>query len=277
MMNYFDIKEGQSARVAYPVSSIKAAEVLEESSTTHFYAFGVLNLTLAWLVRKFMVQWADYLLNLSIDLRNSSIISRCCSGKCGSDLKKTTTTSLKNTSDAKSRASSLTEASSSLEDESSQLSAAEDFAASKFKDANSPQMSTPTHHLHRADMTVPTSSPIISAPKELQHKCNFKYTQNFLIKLKALQLKENQYLRLFVQPGGCFGYTWKFIVDEKIAKNDIKLFEKLVVDQFSIETLQNATLDFEESIHASQFTVKLFTSQMEKSSQCSCESSFDVE
>lgn len=86
----------------------------------------------------------------------------------------------------------------------------------------------------------------------------------------------NLMLRTFVQGGGCSGFQYGFTFDD--VKNDDD-FEfplndtyKVVVDAMSMQYLQGAAIDYNESIMGSNFSIKNPNAQ----STCGCGSSFSV-
>ena len=95
-------------------------------------------------------------------------------------------------------------------------------------------------------------------------------TDSFLKRLKDLNF-QSEFLRLYIEPGGCHGITWKFSVDSKKKTQDVKISEGLVVDRFSLSMLKDSTLDYEETIESKQFVVK---STSKNSTSCSCGTSF---
>jgi iron-sulfur cluster insertion protein len=82
-------------------------------------------------------------------------------------------------------------------------------------------------------------------------------------------------LRMFVQGGGCSGFSYGFTLDE-IANNDDFEIEahgiKMLVDSISLQYVQGATVDYTEDIEGSQFTIKNPNAQ----TTCGCGSSFSV-
>ena len=69
-----------------------------------------------------------------------------------------------------------------------------------------------------------------------------------------------KYLRLSVESGGCSGFQYKFELDdaEIVASEDIS-FERdgavVVVDEMSMEFVRGATIDFEQEMIRSAFSV----------------------
>ena len=94
-------------------------------------------------------------------------------------------------------------------------------------------------------------------------------TENATNKIQDLLLENQEdYLRISVQGGGCSGFTYAFVFDDK--QEDDFAFGKVLVDSMSIQYMQGATLDYLEDLMGSQFTVLNPNAQ----STCGCGSSF---
>ena len=97
-------------------------------------------------------------------------------------------------------------------------------------------------------------------------------------KLKELVAEEGNpelKLRVFVQGGGCSGFSYGFTFDEVMNEDDfeIPLDEfKVLVDSMSMTYLQGAEIDYQEEIMGSSFTIK----NPNASTTCGCGSSFGV-
>lgn len=82
-------------------------------------------------------------------------------------------------------------------------------------------------------------------------------------------------LRIFVQGGGCSGFSYGFTFDE-IAEQDDFDFDfngvHLLVDSMSSQYLQGATVDYVEDLTGAQFTIK----NPNATTTCGCGSSFSV-
>lgn len=82
-------------------------------------------------------------------------------------------------------------------------------------------------------------------------------------------------LRVFVQGGGCSGFSYGFTLDSEIAEDDFSLDESgvgLVVDSMSMQYLQGAEIDYKEELMGSSFTIK----NPNATHTCGCGSSFGV-
>lgn len=99
-----------------------------------------------------------------------------------------------------------------------------------------------------------------------------------IAKLKELFAEENNpdlKLRVFVQGGGCSGFQYGFTFDAEVNEDDFELeFDgvHLTVDAMSSSYLQNAEIDFVESLNGSSFSIKNPQAQ----TTCGCGSSFSV-
>lgn len=82
-------------------------------------------------------------------------------------------------------------------------------------------------------------------------------------------------LRIFVQGGGCTGFQYGFSLEEKIEDDDFQ-FEKdgvqVIIDPMSMQYLNEAEIDYEESLMGSQFKIK----NPNVTATCGCGSSFAV-
>ncbi|KAK8918976.1 hypothetical protein KSP39_PZI021829 [Platanthera zijinensis] len=83
-----------------------------------------------------------------------------------------------------------------------------------------------------------------------------------LKRMKELNFKEEssegKMLRLSVETGGCSGFQYAFLLDEKKHEDD-QIFEKdgvkLVVDNISYDFVKGATIDYVEELIRSAFQV----------------------
>jgi iron-sulfur cluster insertion protein len=97
-------------------------------------------------------------------------------------------------------------------------------------------------------------------------------------KIKDLLAEENNpdlKLRIFVQGGGCSGFSYGFTFDEVAQEDDFDLeFDgmHLLVDSMSSQYLQGAEVDYVENLMGSEFKIKNPNAQ----TTCGCGSSFSV-
>jgi iron-sulfur cluster insertion protein len=82
-------------------------------------------------------------------------------------------------------------------------------------------------------------------------------------------------LRMFVQGGGCSGFSYGFTLDSEKAEDDWEVPAgptSVLVDSMSMQYVQGATVDYVEDLMGAQF--KILNPQA--SSTCGCGSSFSV-
>ena len=100
---------------------------------------------------------------------------------------------------------------------------------------------------------------------------------NSVVKRLRKVLEEDQFLRVFVEGGGCSGYQYKFEIDNCFDKDDditfIKGGVKVVSDEGSLKILNGSTVDFHEDMLRAGFRI-VGIPQAEKG--CSCGVSFSV-
>lgn len=103
-------------------------------------------------------------------------------------------------------------------------------------------------------------------------------TDNALNKVRDLLIDENipgTKLRIFVQGGGCSGFSYGFTFDTEIAEDDTVISKEgvdLVVDAMSYQYLVGAEVDYKETLMDSSFVINNPNAQ----STCGCGSSFSV-
>lgn len=97
-------------------------------------------------------------------------------------------------------------------------------------------------------------------------------------KIRDLLAEENNpalKLRIFVQGGGCSGFSYGFTFDEAVNEDDFDLeFDgvHLLVDSMSNQYLDGAVVEYKEDLMGSQFVIQNPNAQ----STCGCGSSFSV-
>jgi len=101
---------------------------------------------------------------------------------------------------------------------------------------------------------------------------------NAVARLQELFAEENNpniKLRVFVQGGGCSGFQYGFTFDEQQAEDDFD-FEagtvRVLVDSMSMQYLQGAEIDYQESLQGSSFVIN----NPQATTTCGCGSSFSV-
>jgi iron-sulfur cluster insertion protein len=97
-------------------------------------------------------------------------------------------------------------------------------------------------------------------------------------KLQELVAEENNpniKLRVFVQGGGCSGFQYGFTFDEEQAEDDFDFAAgsvKVLVDSMSMQYLQGADIDYQESLQGASFVIN----NPQATTTCGCGSSFAV-
>ncbi len=82
-------------------------------------------------------------------------------------------------------------------------------------------------------------------------------------------------LRVAVQPGGCSGFKYSLLIEDKPADDDTVIPQSgfnLFVDPFSMQYLNGVTVDYVTSMQGSGFTFK----NPNASGGCGCGSSFSA-
>ena len=104
------------------------------------------------------------------------------------------------------------------------------------------------------------------------------FTENAAERVKEIIVEDKEdvkALRVFVQGGGCHGFSYGFGFENDIADDDTVIETnavKLVVDSMSIMYLNNATIDFVSNLEGERFTID----NPETKTSCGCGSSFSV-
>jgi iron-sulfur cluster insertion protein len=82
-------------------------------------------------------------------------------------------------------------------------------------------------------------------------------------------------LRVFVQGGGCSGFSYGFTFDEDQNEDDFDFnYEevRVIVDAMSMQYLQDSTIDYREDVMGSSFVIN----NPNATTTCGCGSSFSV-
>ena len=103
-------------------------------------------------------------------------------------------------------------------------------------------------------------------------------TESAQVKILDVLAEENDpslRLRMFVQGGGCSGFSYGFTLDNEQNEDDFEIPAgptTVLVDSMSMQYVQGATVDYVEDLMGAQF--KILNPQA--SSTCGCGSSFSV-
>lgn len=103
-------------------------------------------------------------------------------------------------------------------------------------------------------------------------------TPNAAVEVKKFMEAENVTgelggLRVSVQPGGCSGFKYSLVIEDRSAEDDFILEHdgfKVFVDPFSAQYISGVTIDYVTSMQGSGFTFK----NPNATGGCGCGSSF---
>ena len=104
------------------------------------------------------------------------------------------------------------------------------------------------------------------------------FTDSAASKVKELVDEEGNpdlKLRVFVQGGGCSGFSYGFTFDEITNEDDTTMSKNgvsLLIDAMSYQYLVGAEIDYKEDLQGAQFVIK----NPNASTTCGCGSSFSV-
>ena len=97
--------------------------------------------------------------------------------------------------------------------------------------------------------------------------------------IQQVQIEENTVspLRVFVQGGGCSGFTYAFTFEDAAPAQDDFVIEapagvRVLVDAMSMNLLTGAEIDFKRDLTSSQFVIR----NPRATATCGCGSSFSV-
>lgn len=84
-------------------------------------------------------------------------------------------------------------------------------------------------------------------------------------------------LRIFVQGGGCSGFSYGFTFDDAVNEDDFEITIKdspytLLVDSMSAQYLEGAVVDYTDDLMGSSFSIK----NPQAATTCGCGNSFSV-
>lgn len=119
-------------------------------------------------------------------------------------------------------------------------------------------------------MTTETTQPVdITSALALTEAASSKVAS-----LLAQEGRDDLYLRVSVQPGGCAGLRYQLYFDDRTMEGDIARTYgavKVVVDKMSDPYLMGATVDFVDTIEKQGFTIDNPNAQ----GSCACGDSFN--
>ena len=103
-------------------------------------------------------------------------------------------------------------------------------------------------------------------------------TESAVAKIKHILAEETNpkaKLRVFVQGGGCSGFSYGFTLDEEQNDDDFVITPsdlEILVDSMSMQYLTGATINYKEELMGSSFVID----NPQAVSTCGCGSSFSV-
>lgn len=90
--------------------------------------------------------------------------------------------------------------------------------------------------------------------------------------MREKQGNANLMLRVTVLGGGCSGFKYALDFDDKTAGDDVTFRGVVVTDESSLPFLENALVDYEQSLMGSAFKIK----NPNAASSCGCGKSFST-
>lgn len=96
-----------------------------------------------------------------------------------------------------------------------------------------------------------------------------------ILELLKSEPEPDTHLRIFVQGGGCSGFSYGFTFDDVVNEDDFTVTKpgvELLVDSMSMQYLTGAVIDYQEDVMGSKFVIK----NPNAVSQCGCGSSFSI-
>lgn len=103
-------------------------------------------------------------------------------------------------------------------------------------------------------------------------------TESAQYKIQDILAEENNpkmKLRMFVQGGGCSGFSYGFTLDAVVNEDDFEIpagLSTILVDAMSAQYIEGATVDYEETLMGSNFKIQ----NPQAVSTCGCGSSFSI-
>lgn len=106
---------------------------------------------------------------------------------------------------------------------------------------------------------------------------NFSIGEAAIAKISEVLSKEDgkKMFRIAVNGGGCSGFQYEFIIDDKDTPNDIHFGTeeaRIVIDELSLSFLDNGSLEWSEELIGSSFKIKNPNAR----TSCGCGMSFSV-
>jgi iron-sulfur cluster insertion protein len=117
----------------------------------------------------------------------------------------------------------------------------------------------------------------IAESTQTEMPADFVFTDTAATKVAELVAAEGNpdlKLRVFVEGGGCSGFSYGFTFDEKTNDDDAMITKNgvsLLIDSMSYQFLMGADIDYKNDLEGSQFVIK---NNPGAKSTCGCGSSF---
>lgn len=101
-------------------------------------------------------------------------------------------------------------------------------------------------------------------------------TESAQLKIKEILEAETpeSHIRMFVQGGGCAGFSYGFTIDTEHNEDDFEIptsHKPVLVDSASFQYLQDATVDYVENLEGSRFSI----TNPQAQTTCGCGASFN--
>lgn len=123
----------------------------------------------------------------------------------------------------------------------------------------------------------PDSTSTLSTNKYAIETAELSITTACINRIQSLTKGNDEYLRVYVDAGGCSGFQYKFELTDEAMEVDDVVYEdngaRVVVDQDSLDLLKGSTIDFVQEMIRSSFAV---VDNPQSESACGCGSSFAV-
>ncbi len=119
----------------------------------------------------------------------------------------------------------------------------------------------------------------VAEPIQTEMAAPFIFTDSAAAKVAALIAEEGNpalKLRVFVQGGGCSGFSYGFTFDEVANDDDTTMTKNgvsLLIDAMSYQYLVGAEIDYKDDLEGAQFVIK---NNPGATSTCGCGSSFSA-
>jgi iron-sulfur cluster insertion protein len=103
-------------------------------------------------------------------------------------------------------------------------------------------------------------------------------TDSAKIKIQDILAEENDpslKLRMFVQGGGCSGFSYGFTLDNEHNEDDFEFSagsSSVLIDAMSMQYVEGATINYVEDLMGASFKIE----NPQASSTCGCGSSFSI-